>query len=265
MQYSLLLDNLREAFHVVGTVAEHADESGEQDETCKTPAKSDPIGHLFFGTQRTFSSKPCINMRDDEANSTSNGNLTREARDLVLEVKDEILGLNLNSVAPAHPGIFASMSSPSHFVSSPPESFSTQSQSQRHGLRSALKNFFAWSQCTLEDRGVHERRIDFERLPPILTVHLPRVRWDPSMQRSVVDAVPLPFEDTLVLDPYVCIDKQDMTTNALGGMRARREKIARDLAQLNIDGAIRTLLRFTDKAKDRRNNVSLSRYPIKRN
>ena len=34
-EFNSLLDNLREAFHVVGTVAEHADESGEQDETAR--------------------------------------------------------------------------------------------------------------------------------------------------------------------------------------------------------------------------------------
>lgn len=73
-----------------------------------------------------------------------------------------------------------------------------------------------------------------------------------------MDAALLPFEDTIVLDPYVCIDKQDLTTNALGGMRLRREQIARDIAQLNIQDAINTVLRFTDKAKDRRNNISLS-------
>ena len=115
----------------------------------------------------------------------------------------------------------------------------------------ALDSFCAWSTCTLSDRGQHERRTDFEKLPPILTVHLPRVRWDNARQRAIVDATPLTFSDTICLDPYVRINEQDKDPSALGGIRVRRECIAKDLKHLDMDSKVQTVLRFVELAGTR--------------
>jgi hypothetical protein len=255
---SLLLDNVREAFQAVAMDKNLGAPTGESaGEVSKAGMggvisnhqtgldDDDPIGRLFFGTQRTLSRKG--------SNDKDILSVEHEA-DLVVELQDDILGLNLNNAAPAADKRNASSASSTSSASSSSSSLAQQqleSTGQGDDLVNALDSFCAWSTCTLSDRGQHERRTDFERLPPILTVHLPRVGWDHARRLAVMDATPLAFKDTLCLDPYVRVDNQDKDPNALGGIRLRRESIAKDLAHLGMDDAIQTVLGFTELAESR--------------
>ena len=53
------------------------------------------------------------------------------------------------------------------------------------------------------ERGDHERRIQFSKLPRILNVHLPRVRWNRTTSESYVDASEMRFDTELYMGEHV--------------------------------------------------------------
>jgi hypothetical protein len=48
---------------------------------------------------------------------------------------------------------------------------------ESNDLYDALDRYCEWKMFETKERGRHERRVEFQRLPPVLNVHLPRVRW----------------------------------------------------------------------------------------
>ena len=160
---AILLENLREAFQFGSHVVK---------EDVHTNNNATNAVEKLFWCPRSLS-----------RSQGTNNSLTRsEARAIVVELKSEILSLNLKSFAQtvddANTEASKSIDKMGPF---------SEGSGKRRRLIDTLDHFCSWSPCTLADRGEHFRRIDFESLPCILTVHLPRVQWDRKQGQAVVD------------------------------------------------------------------------------
>ena len=222
---ALLLDNLREAFQV-GSCNDKEDDPVE---SCEGNA----IGKLFFGVQRTLSHP-----------GTSERLMPPAPNGMIIELRSEVLALNLKSFPETgHTPI------PGEIMFS--EKDSTYAD-ERGGntLTDTLGHFCSWSSCTLAERGEHLRRTDFETLPSILTVHLPRVQWDQKRGCAAVDTTPVTFDQTLFMDPYVHIDAKIEDPKSLQGMLHQREIIAHRLSRLDINDSVQKITRFIEYAEE---------------